>query len=95
MRYIDYEAFTDIARKRLQQIADEIREKWHLRDVGIWHRVGRVNAGEAAVAIVVAAEHRKEAFAACEYAIDRIKEIVPIWKKEVYSDGESWVSQGH
>ena len=95
VRSIEYEAFTELARKRLQQIVDEIREKWQLQDVGISHRVGRVKKGEAAVVIVVAAGHRKEAFAACEYAIDRIKEIVPIWKKEIYSDGEVWVSEGH
>jgi len=95
VRYIEYEAFSEVALKRLDRLALEISEKWQLNDVGIVHRVGRVNAGEAAVVIVVAAPHRKEAFEACQYAIDRIKEVVPIWKKEVYTDGEAWVSDRH
>ncbi|MCX8126994.1 MAG: molybdenum cofactor biosynthesis protein MoaE, partial [Dehalococcoidia bacterium] len=62
-----------------------------VKDVAIVHRIGQVKAGEASVAIVVAAPHRKEAFAACSYAVDRIKETVPFWKKEVYPDGARWV----
>lgn len=90
---IEYEAYTRMARTRLQQIADEIARKWHTKDVAIIHRTGPVKAGEPAVAIVIASPHRKEAFAACSYAIDRIKEIVPFWKKEVYQSGAKWVKE--
>ncbi|MEW6141687.1 MAG: molybdenum cofactor biosynthesis protein MoaE [Chloroflexota bacterium] len=90
---IEYEAYTEMASTRLAQIANEIAAKWQIKDVAIVHRVGPVKAGEAAVAIVIAAPHRKEAFTACSYAIDRIKEIVPLWKKEVYPTGAKWVKE--
>ena len=90
---IEYEAYTEMARTRLAQIVKEIAAKWQIKDVAIVHRVGPVKAGEAAVAIVVAAPHRKEALTACSYAIDRIKEIVPFWKKEVYPTGAKWVKE--
>ncbi len=89
--YLEYEAYEEMAQKKLQQIIDEINQKWQLQDVAISHRTGRVNVGETALVIVVAAPHRKQAFAACEYAIDRLKQIAPFWKKEVYEKGESWV----
>ncbi len=92
---IDYEAYTTMARTRLKEIADEIAGKWLTNDIAIVHRVGPVKAGEAAVAVVIAAPHRREAFAACSYAIDRIKEIVPLWKKEVYRNGAKWVKESH
>jgi molybdopterin synthase catalytic subunit len=90
--FIEYEAFQPEAIRRLDAIRGEAKDKWGVDDVAVWHRVGKVPIGEPAVVIAVAAPHRKEAFAACQYVIDRIKQIVPIWKKEVYSDGEAWVT---
>ncbi len=89
--YLEYEAYEEMAQKKLEQVVTEIKQKWQLQDVAICHRIGKVNAGETAVVIVVAAPHRKEAFEACEYAVDRLKQIAPFWKKEVYQEGESWV----
>ena len=89
--HLDYETYAEMALPKLQEIGQEIKERWELEDVAIWHRVGRMVPGDIAVAIAVAAPHRREAFEACHYAIDRIKEIVPIWKKEVFSDGSRWV----
>jgi molybdopterin synthase catalytic subunit len=90
---IDYEAYKELASTRLHKIAGEIREKWGISDLAIVHRTGPVKAGEAAVAIVIAAGHRREAFAACSYTIDRIKETVPFWKKEIYPKGSTWVKE--
>lgn len=89
--YLEYEAYEEMARKKLQQILKEINQKWQLQDVAISHRTGKVNAGETALVIVVASPHRQEAFEACQYAVDRLKQIAPFWKKEVYGKGESWV----
>jgi molybdopterin synthase catalytic subunit len=88
---VEYEAFREMAEKKLWELLQEIRTRWGLEDVSITHRVGRLEVGETAVVIAVAAPHRKPAFEACEYAIDRLKQIVPIWKKEVFEEGESWV----
>jgi molybdopterin synthase catalytic subunit len=90
--HIEYEAFTELALKRLEMLAAEIEQKWGLRHLAIIHRVGKILTGETAVVIAVGAPHRAEAFAACEYAIDRLKATVPVWKKEVYTDGESWIT---
>lgn len=89
--YLEYETYQKMAEAKLRQVADEIRQRWQLHDVAMVHRVGRLEVGDVAVVIAVGAPHRKEAFAACQYAIDRIKAIVPIWKKEVFEDGEVWV----
>jgi molybdopterin synthase catalytic subunit len=76
----------------MAEIAQEIREKWGLAHVAMIHRVGRLEIGEVSVAVAVASPHRKEAFEACKYAMDRLKQIVPIWKREVWEDGEQeWV----
>ena len=91
VRYLEYEAYPEMAVPKLQEIAAEIRERWGLTRVAIRHRVGRLEVGETSVAIAVAAPHRHEAFEACEYAIVRLKQIVPIWKKEVWADGEEWI----
>jgi len=91
VRYLEYEAYAQMAQEKLEQVAQEVRERWQLEDISITHRVGRMEVGDVAVAIAVAAPHRQEAFEACHYTIDRIKEMVPIWKKEVFEDGESWV----
>jgi len=89
--FIEYEAYPEMAYKKLQQIVDEIKQRWQLQDVAICHRIGRLQVGETSLVIAVAASHRQEAFQACQYAIDRLKQIAPVWKKEVYQDGESWV----
>jgi molybdopterin synthase catalytic subunit len=75
------------------RIGDEVGERWPGARVAIAHRVGSLNPGDLAVVIAAAAAHRKEAFRACEYAIDRIKEDAPIWKREIYQDGAVWVGQ--
>jgi molybdopterin converting factor subunit 1 len=92
---LDYEAYAPAAEAILRQIGDEIRERWGLDRIAIVHRVGSLVVGEASVVICVAAPHRDAAFEACRYAIERIKEIVPIWKKEHYSDGVAWIGSEH
>ena len=88
--YLEYEAYREMAIHKMQQVADEVREKWAIDDIAMLHRIGHLEVGERSVAIAVGAPHRKVAFEACEYAIDRLKEIVPIWKKEFYEDGAEW-----
>jgi molybdopterin synthase catalytic subunit len=91
VRYLEYEAYPEMAEETLRQIGDEIRARWKtIREVAIVHRVGRLEVGEIAVVIALSAAHRPEVFDAVRYGIDRLKEIVPIWKKEVWTDGEEW-----
>jgi molybdopterin synthase catalytic subunit len=93
-QYLEYEAYPDMAQKQLRQIGDEVRERWPtVREVAIVHRVGRLEVGETIVVIAVSSAHRQEVFAATHYAIDRLKQIVPVWKKEVWTDGEEWKSE--
>lgn len=89
--YLEYEAYTNMAEKKMAEIGDEIQRQWGIADVAILHRVGRLEIGEISVLIAIASPHRAEALAACKYAIDRLKEIVPIWKKEVGENGDYWV----
>ena len=91
VEYLEYEAYRPMADRKLEEIGVEIQERWDARHVSIVHRLGRVAPGEASVAIVVASPRRGPAFEASRYAIERIKEIVPIWKREVWSDGYVWV----
>jgi molybdopterin synthase catalytic subunit len=91
VKYLEYEAYRSMADRKLKQIGAEIEKRWDVREVSIVHRLGRVEPGEASVAIVVAAPRRDPAFEASRYAIERIKETVPIWKREVWSDGYVWV----
>lgn len=91
VEYLEYEAYRPMADEKLAEIGAEIRERWEVRHVAITHRLGRVAPGEASVAIVVASPRRGAAFEASRYAIERIKEVVPIWKREVWSDGYVWV----
>ena len=88
---LDYEAYAPAAEKMLAQVADEIDAKWGLKRVAIIHRVGLLPVGEASVVISVSSPHREAAFEAALYAIERLKEIVPIWKKEHYEDGAVWI----
>ena len=89
--HLVYDAYPAMAVKVMQRIAEEVRDLWPVRAVAMHHRRGRLEIGEPSVAIAVSAPHRKEAIEACHYAIDRLKAIVPIWKKEVWSDGEHWI----
>jgi MoaE-MoaD fusion protein len=90
-RYLEYEGYEPMALKTMAQVIAEVREKWPISRVGIVHRLGRINISESSVVIVVTSAHRRVAFEACQYAIDRLKKIVPIWKKEYFEDGEVWV----
>ena len=91
VEYLEYEAYRPMADRKLEEIGGELEERWDVREVSIVHRLGRVEPGKASVAIVVAAPRRGPAFEASWYAIERIKEMVPIWKREVWSDGYVWV----
>jgi molybdopterin converting factor subunit 1 len=95
VKWLDYEAYPAAAEKMLARIGDEMQERWELTGVAIEHRTGRLGIGEASVVIAVSSAHREAAFAAAAYAIERIKEIVPIWKKEFYEDGEVWIGSEH
>ena len=89
--YLEYQAYKPMAVKMLSQIGKEIKEKWENTEVAITHRIGRLDISDVAVAIAVSSPHRKAAYEANEYAIERIKQIVPIWKKEHWEDGETWI----
>ncbi len=88
---LEYDAYPAMASKMIQRIVDEAGEKWDVRKTAISHRTGVLAIGDVAVVIAVATPHRQDSFAACQYIIDRLKEIVPIWKKEVAVDGETWI----
>ena len=92
--YLEYEAYEGMAEEVMAQLAGVLKVKYDLTEVAITHRVGRVEIGEASVAIAVSAPHRHDALAACKEAIDTLKETVPLWKKEVYEGGEEWVGRG-
>jgi len=89
--HLEFEAYREMAERKLQEIGEEISARWPGTATAISHRVGRMEVGEAIVVIAVSAPHRREAFEACSYAIDRLKQIVPVWKREVWSDGAAWV----
>ncbi len=89
---LEFEAYERMAVSEMQKIADRALDKFDIQKVAIFHRVGVLEIGEVPVIISVSAHHRKAAFQACEFAIDTLKETVPIWKKEVLDDGEVWIS---
>jgi len=89
---LEYEAYEPMALSEMTKIANQVKEQWPQSTVAIHHRVGTLQIGEAAVVIAVATPHRDDAFDACKFAIDTLKETVPIWKKEVFEDGEVWVA---
>lgn len=92
---LEYEAYIPMAEKTLRQVEAEIRERWEVGDLAIVHRLGHLDISEVSVAIALSCPHRKEAFAAAQFAMDRIKEIAPIWKKDIPSTGHaSWVHPG-
>jgi molybdopterin synthase catalytic subunit len=89
---LDYEAFPQIAETKLEELLVEARERWPIVDAAIAHRLGRLELGDVSVAVAVSTPHREQAFEACRYLIDRLKEVVPIWKKENWADGSTeWV----
>ena len=89
--HLEYEAYEPMARGKLAEIAAEIRDRWDVDDVAIAHRLGRLEIEDISLVVAVASPHRKDAFEACDYSVDRIKEIVPIWKKEFFEGGEVWI----
>jgi molybdopterin synthase catalytic subunit len=90
-RYLEYEAYVPMAEKQLERVGKEITERWPDAISAITHRIGSLQISDVAVVIAVSTPHRNDAFEASRYAIERIKEIVPIWKKEHYTDGEEWI----
>jgi molybdopterin synthase catalytic subunit len=91
IKYLEYEAYPEMAEREMQKIADQAAERWPGTRVAIAHRIGHLEIGDAAVVIAAAAPHRGEAFEACRFAIDTLKVTVPIWKKEMAIDGAYWV----
>ena len=91
VEFLEYEAYVPMALSSMKQLVEEARLRWPIQAVAIQHRVGRLTIGEDAVAIAVACPHRAEAFEACRFIIDRLKEVVPIWKKEHDANGAVWV----
>jgi molybdopterin synthase catalytic subunit len=89
---LDYEAHSPLAEKKLADIEADTRARWPVGEIALIHRLGRLDVGEVSVAVAVSCPHRAQAFEACRHAIDRLKEIVPIWKKENWVDGSTeWV----
>jgi molybdopterin synthase catalytic subunit len=88
--YLEYEAYEPMAIRKMEEIGGEVRRRFEIDHIGMIHRLGRLEIGETSVAIIVTTAHRRAAFGACQFAIDRLKEIVPIWKKEYFEDGSVW-----
>jgi molybdopterin synthase catalytic subunit len=92
---LDYEAYPEMARRKLAELVEQARARWPIVEAAITHRVGHLDLGEVAVAVAVSTPHRREAFEACQWLMDTLKEVVPIWKKETWADGrEEWVHPG-
>ena len=94
VRHLEYEAYAEMAEDVMARLAQDLQAEHELCAVAIHHRAGRVEIGEPSVVIAVSAPHRQDALAACREAIDRLKETVPLWKKEVYEGGEEWIGRG-
>jgi molybdopterin synthase catalytic subunit len=91
VRYLEYEAYEPLALKAFERIAREAEDRWRGVRMALHHRVGRLEIGEASVAIAAASAHRADAYAACRYAIERVKQIAPIWKREYFDGGDVWI----
>jgi molybdopterin synthase catalytic subunit len=89
---LDFEAYDTMAVKKMQEIANQAAARWPIQKVAIVHRKGALQIGDAAVVIAVSTPHRKASFEACEFIIDTLKQVVPIWKKEIFEDGAVWVA---
>tara|TARA_B100000959_G_scaffold285508_1_gene360498 strand:+ start:12548 stop:13264 length:717 start_codon:yes stop_codon:yes gene_type:complete len=93
VKYLDYEAYQPMAENKIAEIIEEMRDKWELGQIAIAHRTGRVDIGETSMVVAVGSAHRRPAFESALYFVDRLKEIVPIWKKEHLEDGEVWIGE--
>ena len=91
VRYLEYEAYEPLALRAFERIASEIAERWPSARLALHHRVGKLDIGEASVAIASRSPHRGDAYAACRYAIERVKQIAPIWKREFFEGGDVWI----
>jgi len=91
VRYLEYEAYAPLALKAFERIAAEIHERWPRARLALHHRIGRLEIGEVSIAIVVRSPHRGDAYSACRYAIERVKQIAPIWKREFFDGGDVWI----
>jgi molybdopterin synthase catalytic subunit len=90
--WLEYEAYESMAVAEIRKIIDEASKRWPLQGWAVSHRIGTLRPGEVAVAIAVSSPHRKDSFEACQFIIDTLKEKAPIWKKEIFEDGEEWIS---
>ncbi len=92
---LEYEAHESMALKKMREVAAETKQRFpEICEVGVWHRIGTLEIGETSLLVAISSPHRKDAFDACHWCVDRIKEVVPVWKKEHWSDGSAWV-EGH
>ena len=91
VRYIEYDAYEPLAIKAFERIADEVHARWRGVRLALHHRIGRLEIGEASVAIAAASPHRADAYASCRYAIERVKQIAPVWKHEYFDGGDVWI----
>lgn len=91
VRYLEYEAYEPLARRSFERIAAEIAARWPGAALALHHRIGKLEIGESSVAIVTVSAHRADAFATCRYAIERVKQIAPIWKREFFDGGDMWI----
>jgi molybdopterin synthase catalytic subunit len=92
---LDYEAYPEMAASKLAELEGEARLRWPILDLALVHRIGHLDLGDISVVVAVSTPHRRQAFEACSWLIDTLKEVVPIWKKEVWADGtEEWVHPG-
>jgi len=89
--YLEYDAYAEMAEGKLREVAEEALARWPITDVAIAHRTGRLEIGETSLLVAVSSPHRHDAFAACHHIVNRIKEVVPVWKKEVWEGGEAWI----
>ncbi len=89
---LDFEAYEPMAITEMQKIVNTAKQKWSIEKIAVVHRVGLLEIGDVPVVIAVSTPHRKDSFDACQFVIDTLKETVPIWKKEIFEDGEVWVS---
>ena len=90
--YLEYESYPEMAAKELEKVRQEIRDRWGISDVAIAHRLGRLEIEDISMIVAVGSPHRKEGFQAAAYVVDRVKESVPIWKKEYFEGGSHWVA---
>jgi molybdopterin synthase catalytic subunit len=90
-QHLVYDAYKEMAEKKMREIGEELKARWEIDCVGMLHGTGKMEIGDISVLIAISSPHRKASLEACHYAIDRLKETVPIWKKEVWEDGEAWI----